>query len=72
LPFPQSPSRGFVDMSLIVAKRLGLIAAVVIAAGACSPQSSVAAAQGQVQQDSQPAPVAIPARRRRRRSPLAR
>jgi serine protease Do len=47
-------------MSLFVAKRLGLIAAVVIAAGACSPQSSVAAAQGQTQ-DSQPAPVAIPA-----------
>src|SRR5436190_5931787 len=61
LPFPQSPSRGFADMSLFVAKRLGLIAAVVIAAGACSPQSSVAAAQGQGQQDSQPAPVAIPA-----------
>jgi serine protease Do len=48
-------------MSLFVAKRLGLIAAVVVAAGACSPQSSVAAAQGQIQQDSQPAPVAAPA-----------
>ena len=48
-------------MSLFVARRLGLIAVVVIAAGACSPQSSVAAAQGQGQQDSQPAPVAIPA-----------
>ena len=48
-------------MSLFVAKRLGLIAAVVIAAGACSPQSSVAAAQGQGAQDSQPAPVAVPA-----------
>src|SRR6187455_925176 len=47
-------------MSLFVAKRLGLIAVVVIAAGACSPQSSVAAAQSQGQ-DSQPAPVAIPA-----------
>ena len=46
-------------MSLFVAKRLGLIAVVVIAAGACSPQSSVAAAQSQGQ-DSQPAPVAIP------------
>jgi serine protease Do len=48
-------------MSLFVARRLGLIAVVVIAAGACSPQSSVAAAQGQGQEDSQPAPVAIPA-----------
>jgi len=48
-------------MSLFVAKRLGLIAAVVVAAGACSPHSSVAAAQGQPQSDSQPAPVAIPA-----------
>ena len=47
-------------MSLFVARRLGLIAVVVIAAGACSPQSSVAAAQGQAQEDSQPAPVAIP------------
>src|SRR6187549_3626029 len=47
-------------MSLFVAKRLGLIAVVVIAAGACSPQSSVAAAQSQGQ-DSQPAPVAVPA-----------
>ena len=48
-------------MSLFVAKRLGLIAAVVIAAGACSPQSSVAASQTQDQTDSQPAPVAAPA-----------
>ena len=48
-------------MSLFVARRLGLIAVVVIAAGACSPQSSVAAAQAQGQGDSQPAPVAIPA-----------
>src|SRR5262245_17004416 len=48
-------------MSLFVAKRLGLIAAVVIAAGACSPQSSVAASQTQDQTDSQPAPVAVPA-----------
>src|SRR6186713_3406997 len=47
-------------MSLFVARRLGLIAVVVIAAGACSPQSSVAAAQGQAQEDSQPAPVAVP------------
>src|SRR6187399_2521109 len=48
-------------MSLFVAKRLGLIAVAVIAAGACSPQSSVAAAQSQGREDSQPAPVAIPA-----------
>src|SRR3954471_24725836 len=48
-------------MSLSVARRLGLIAVVVIAAGACSPQSSVAAAQGQAQADTQPAPVAVPA-----------
>ena len=48
-------------MSLFVAKRLGLIAAVAIAAGACSPQSSVAASQAQDQASSQPAPVAAPA-----------
>jgi len=48
-------------MSLFVAKRLGLIAAVAIAAGACSPQSSVAASQAQDQSNSQPAPVAAPA-----------
>ena len=48
-------------MSLFVARRLRVVAVVVIAAGACSPQSSVAAAQGQGQQDSQPAPVAVPA-----------
>jgi serine protease Do len=48
-------------MSLNVARRLGLVAVVVIAAGACSPQSSVAAAQGAAVQDSQPAPVAAPA-----------
>ncbi len=46
-------------MSLFVAKRLGLIAAVVIAVGACSPQSSVAA-QG-AQKDSAPAPAAVEA-----------
>jgi serine protease Do len=39
-------SRGFADMSLFVARRLGLVAAVAIAVGACSPQSS-AAPQGQ-------------------------
>jgi len=47
-------------MSLFVAKRLGLIAAVVIAAGACSPQSSIAASQAQDQTPSQPA-LAAPA-----------
>src|SRR3954468_15833395 len=35
-------SRGLADMSLFVAKRLGLVAAVAIAVGACSPQSSAA------------------------------
>jgi len=39
-------SRGFADMSLSVARRLSLVAAVAIAVGACSPQSS-AAPQGQ-------------------------
>jgi len=48
-------------MSLFVARRLGLIAAAAIAVGACSPQSSVAAAQSAAPQDSQPAPVAAPA-----------
>jgi serine protease Do len=44
-------------MSLFVARRLGLVAVVAIAVGACSPQSSVAA--GSVA-DSQPAPIAAP------------
>src|ERR1043165_10248612 len=44
-------SRGFADMSLFVAKRLGLVAAVAIAVGACSPQSS---AGPQAQTDSPP------------------
>jgi serine protease Do len=48
-------------MSLIVARRLGIVAVVAIAAGACSPQSSIAAAQGPAQQDSLPAPAAAPA-----------
>ncbi len=43
-------------MSLFVARRLGLVAAVAIAVGACSPQSSVAAASAA----DQPAPVAAP------------
>jgi serine protease Do len=47
-------------MSLFVAKRLAGVAVVAFAVGACSPQSSVAAAP-QAQADSQPAPVAIPA-----------
>jgi serine protease Do len=52
-PFPISQNRGFADMTLFVARRLGVVAAVAIAVGACSPQSSVAA-------DSQPAPAAAP------------
>jgi len=41
--FTSSPqSRGFADMSLFVARRLGLIAALVVAVGACSSQSSAA------------------------------
>ncbi|MEJ0087032.1 MAG: DegQ family serine endoprotease [Pseudomonadota bacterium] len=43
-------------MSLFVARRLGLVAVVAIAVGACSPQSSVAAASAA----DQPAPVAAP------------
>jgi serine protease Do len=43
-------------MTLFVARRLGVVAIVAIAVGACSPQSSVAA----VAADSQPAPVAAP------------
>jgi len=46
-------------MSLFVAKRLAGVAIVAFAVGACSPQSSVAAAP-QAQADSQPAPVAVP------------
>jgi serine protease Do len=45
-------------MSLFVAKRLAGVAIVAFAVGACSPQSSVAAAP---QVDTQPAPVAVPA-----------
>ena len=48
-------------MSLFVAKRLAGAAIVAFAVGACSPQSSVAAApQAQAQADTQPAPVAVP------------
>jgi serine protease Do len=51
--------RGFADMSLFVARRLGVIAAVAFAVGACSPQSSVAAAP---QNQSAPATAqALPA-----------
>ena len=46
-------------MSLFVAKRLAGAAIVAFAVGACSPQSSSAAAP-QAQADSQPAPVAVP------------
>jgi len=56
--------RGFADMSLFVAKRLGFIAIVSFAVGACSPQSSAAPqAQAQVpapaqsQAPSSPQPV---------------
>jgi serine protease Do len=45
-------------MSLFVARRLGAVAIVAFAVGACSPQSSVAAAASE---QSQPAPVAAPA-----------
>jgi serine protease Do len=53
-----SPSqyRGFVDMSLFVARRLGAMAIVAITLGACTPQSSVAAAQA-----DQPVASAAPA-----------
>src|SRR5688572_24833213 len=39
--------RGFADMSLSIARRLAGVAIVAVAVGACSPQSSVAAAQGE-------------------------
>jgi len=54
--FQLSQVRGFADMSLFVARRLGLVAVVAIAVGACSPQSSVAAASAA----DQPAPLAAP------------
>ncbi|HEU4781494.1 MAG TPA: DegQ family serine endoprotease [Steroidobacteraceae bacterium] len=47
-------------MSLFVARRLGAVAIVAIAVGACSPQSSVAAAQTQNVEQSQPAQPAQP------------
>ena len=53
-PFQHSKFRGFADMSLFVARRLGLVAVVAIAVGACSPQSSVAAASSAA---DHPAPV---------------
>jgi serine protease Do len=59
--FPLSQYRGFADMSLFVARRLGVVAIAAFAVGACSPQSSVAAAAGQNAQDTQPAPIAVPA-----------
>ncbi len=48
------PSRGFADMSLYVARRIGLIAALVVAVGACSSQSS-AGPQAQVENAAAPA-----------------
>src|SRR4051812_16594188 len=56
--FSLSQVRGFADMSLFVARRLGAVAVVALAVGACSPQSSVAASAAA---DTQPAPVAAPA-----------
>src|SRR6188508_1001204 len=58
MSFSLSQLRGFADMSLFVAKRLAGVAIVAFAVGACSPQSSVAAA---ATQSDQPAPVAAPA-----------
>src|SRR4051812_3544818 len=52
-------SRGLADMSLFVAKRLGLVAAVAIAVGACSPQSS-AAPQAQTTAPAEQATTAAP------------
>jgi serine protease Do len=52
-------SRGFADMSLFVARRLSLVAAVAIAVGACSPQSS-AAPQAQANTAQVEAPTATP------------
>jgi serine protease Do len=46
-------TRGIVDMSLFVARRLAGVAILAFTVGACSPQSSVAAAQA----ESQSAPV---------------
>src|SRR3982750_4082256 len=57
MSFPLSQLRGFADMSLFVARRLAGVAIVAFAVGACSPQSSVAAAAPQAEQ---PAPVAAP------------
>jgi serine protease Do len=58
MSFSPSQLRGFADMSLFVARRLAGVAIVAIAVGACSPQSSIAAAAPQAEQ---PAPVAAPA-----------
>ncbi len=60
LPIPQTKYRGFADMSLFVARRLGVVAIAAFAVGACSPQSSIAAGQAQ-SSDTQPAPIAVPA-----------
>jgi len=58
MSFSPSQLRGFADMSLFVARRLAGVAIVAFAVGACSPQSSVAAAAAQAEQ---PAPIAAPA-----------
>jgi S1-C subfamily serine protease len=52
-------SRGFADMSLSVAKRLGFVAVMAFAVGACSQQSS-AAPPAQTTAQAQ-APVSTPA-----------
>ncbi len=65
IPASSSPYlRGFADMSLFVAKRFGLVAAVMFAVGACSPQSSAAppvepqaATVAQVEAPTSPQPV---------------
>ena len=58
--FLSSQNRGFADMSLFVARRLGAVAIVAFAVGACSPQSSIAAAQAESPETSVAAPAAVP------------
>jgi len=57
IPASSSPySRGFADMSLFVARRFGLVAAVAFAVGACSPQSSAAPpVEAKIEANSPPA-----------------
>jgi len=58
--FLTSQNRGFADMSLFVARRLGAVAIVAFAVGACSPQSSIAAAQAESPAAAVAAPTAVP------------